>query len=398
LLIISPHYLTFVKDATESLASEFERIDVIVPINPIFQPIIELPFSKIVRRWSLFEKNKIVDYNNKPENIIIHQLSSIYYLPILLINKFSLFLVYDVLAQHFIKFIKSENITFDLIQAHFTYPFGYIGKKIKGRYNKPLIITGHGFDVYALPFVSNKMKELVISGLRESDHIITVSNRNKKIMDEFPIVNPVTVLPNGYDEKRFHSMDIVKSRNQLNLPTDKTILLSIGNIEPVKGHANLVEAIRIISRSNKNILCILIGSGSLHSTIKSQIDSFRIGDIVMMVGRISHDEIPLWINSCDFFVLPSLNEGNPTVMFEALGCGKPFIGTRVGGVPEVITSDDYGLLVEPANPEDLAEKIMIALDREWDQKKILDYAAQYTWENIAKQIMGVYERVLKETP
>ena len=69
-------------------------------------------------------------------------------------------------------------------------------------------------------------------------------------------------------------------------------------------------------------------------------------------------------------------------------------GTRVGGVPEVITSDDYGLLVEPADPNDLAEKILAALDREWDREKILAYAERYTWENIAKEITRIYTKVL----
>ena len=101
------------------------------------------------------------------------------------------------------------------------------------------------------------------------------------------------------------------------------------------------------------------------------------------------------MNACDLFVLPSLSEGNPTVMFEALGCGKPFVGTKVGGVPEVIASDDYGLLVEPADSEDLVEKILVALDREWDREKILTYAERYTWENVAKEIMGVYTQILE---
>jgi teichuronic acid biosynthesis glycosyltransferase TuaC len=70
------------------------------------------------------------------------------------------------------------------------------------------------------------------------------------------------------------------------------------------------------------------------------------------------------------------------------------VGTKVGGVPEVIASDDYGLLVEPADPEDLAEKILVALDREWDRAAILAYAERFTWENIAKEIMGVYKQVL----
>lgn len=101
------------------------------------------------------------------------------------------------------------------------------------------------------------------------------------------------------------------------------------------------------------------------------------------------------MNACDLFVLPSLNEGNPTVLPEALGCGKPFVGTKVGGVPEVITSDAYGLLVEPTDPEELAEKILVALDREWDREAILAYAERYTWENIAKEITTIYQGVLE---
>ena len=79
-----------------------------------------------------------------------------------------------------------------------------------------------------------------------------------------------------------------------------------------------------------------------------------------------------------------------TVMFECLRCGKPFIGTKVGGMPEIITSEDYGLLCEPANPEERAEKILIALDKEWDSKKILKYAERFGWENIAKEIIVMY--------
>jgi teichuronic acid biosynthesis glycosyltransferase TuaC len=80
-------------------------------------------------------------------------------------------------------------------------------------------------------------------------------------------------------------------------------------------------------------------------------------------------------------------------MFEALGCGKPFVGTKVGGVPEVIISEEYGLLVEPADPEDLADKIFVALDREWDREVILAYAERYTWGRIVEQIIEVYRQI-----
>jgi teichuronic acid biosynthesis glycosyltransferase TuaC len=73
-----------------------------------------------------------------------------------------------------------------------------------------------------------------------------------------------------------------------------------------------------------------------------------------------------------------------------MACGKPVVATRNGGSEEVVTSDEYGLLAEPADPEDLAEKILIALDREWDREAILAYAERFTWENIVKDILKIY--------
>jgi glycosyltransferase involved in cell wall biosynthesis len=62
-------------------------------------------------------------------------------------------------------------------------------------------------------------------------------------------------------------------------------------------------------------------------------------------------------------------------------------------VPEIITSDIYGLLVEPADSKDLAEKILLALDQQWDNEKILVYAERFTWENISKEIMTLYKEI-----
>jgi glycosyltransferase involved in cell wall biosynthesis len=81
-------------------------------------------------------------------------------------------------------------------------------------------------------------------------------------------------------------------------------------------------------------------------------------------------------------------------MFEALGCGKPFVGTNVGGIPEIIISEDFGLLCKPANPKDLTEKILIAIDKKWEYKKIMKYADQFTWNNISKVTIKAYEKVL----
>lgn len=100
------------------------------------------------------------------------------------------------------------------------------------------------------------------------------------------------------------------------------------------------------------------------------------------------------MNACDVFVLPSLRESFGVVQIEAMACGKPVVATRNGGSEEIITSEDYGLLCEPASPEELAEKISIALDKEWGSEKIRGYAERFRWKNIAKEIIKVYETLL----
>jgi len=115
-----------------------------------------------------------------------------------------------------------------------------------------------------------------------------------------------------------------------------------------------------------------------------------LGERVKLLGSVPGDQLTLWMNACDLFVLPSLSESFGIVQLEALACGRPVVATRNGGSEEVVISDDYGLLVDPADPEGLAEKILVALDREWDREAILAYAERYTWENIAKEIIKIY--------
>jgi glycosyltransferase involved in cell wall biosynthesis len=118
-------------------------------------------------------------------------------------------------------------------------------------------------------------------------------------------------------------------------------------------------------------------------------------DYVKFVDGISHDEIPIWMNACDLFVLPSLRESFGVVQIEAMACGKPVVATYNGGSEEIITSEDYGLLCEPANPDKLAEKILIALDKEWGCDKIGEYAEQFTWETITKEIVAIYKSIIR---
>lgn len=97
------------------------------------------------------------------------------------------------------------------------------------------------------------------------------------------------------------------------------------------------------------------------------------------------------MNAANLFCLPSLNEGWPTVLFEALACAKPIVATRVGGIPEAIGDERYAILVEPAQPQPLAEALDRALLKAWNPSDLTDYARRNSWQAKADELHIIYE-------
>ncbi len=382
LAVICHSYNDFQKDPIDAVAPCFSSVNVYVRVNPSAD-IGRIPQ---LRRFSSAYK---IDRAGVPENTHVYP-TPIWYIPT---DR-----GYKKLGERHYSHVKylmqKHGIRFDLIHAHFLWSSGYAGARLKEEYGTPFVVTGHGYDVYSLPFRDDEWREKIEFVLNSADHVITVSQSNLACIKKLDVSTPVTVIPNGFRSDLFSPRDSAECRRTLNLPQDKKIILTVGNLEPVKGQKYLVEALQRIVRERKDILCVIVGAGKLRDSLERQTHSLGLEDHVVLAGGKPHDEIPLWMNACDLFVLPSLSESFGVVQVEAMACGKPVVATRNGGSEEVITSDDYGLLVEPGDPDDLAEKILVGLDREWDQEKILAHAERFTWENIAGDIMGVYTRVL----
>jgi len=305
----------------------------------------------------------------------------------------------------------NELKKFDVIHIHNVYSFTALSFPLLKKFCKiPLVLTHHGQLMFGEPVkdicvriyeksakgtILNSIDRTVTLSESDARHIARYSGTPENHSASIPLRSVVTI-PNGYDNTKFHPMDTRKCREALGLPSDKKLILNVGRLYgAVKGHEHLIKAMAKVAAERKDVFCVIVGPGRLYSTLDNLVRSLDLQDYVVLAGGKPHDEIPIWLNACDLFVLPSLSEGNPTVMFEAFGCGKPFVGTRVGGVPEGITADRYGLLGKPADPDDLAEKILMALDREWDREAILSCSKRYTWEHITKEIVGVYGQVLE---
>ncbi len=360
----------FIKNQVDVLKGYFKKIIVISPV-----------FSS----FGLLEKDRTC-HNYTYDNVEIYY-PRCFYIPIFWFSR----LLIDNRLSTVERLIKKLNLEFDLIHAHFTWPSGYNSIRLKEKYHVPVVTTIHEDGGW---FKKEMEMEhpLLLRAWEEADALIRV---NRKDISQLQQYNPnVHAIPNGFSPA-FHPIDTHVARERLNLARDAKIIFTLGNLIERKGFNYLIDAMKRVCSQRENVICFIGGAGPERKRLKRQIDRLHLCEEVRLLGSVSGDQLTLWMNACDLFVLPSLNEGNPTVMFETLGCGKPFVGTRVGGVPEVIVSDEYGLLVKPADPEDLAEKILAALDRKWDQTAILRHAEWFTWENIAKEIIDVYTEVLE---
>ncbi|WP_010480047.1 glycosyltransferase family 4 protein [Thermococcus zilligii] len=367
----------FVKEQVRALSKLVDDINIVVPI----------PHGLDRKRGVVYR-----DYQMENGNVNVHFVR--YFNPLFPVTYYKFREQWRWVESRVLKnFINEKGIKFDIIHAHYTWPSGAVAVKLREMFRVPVVITEHTSQTF-MRFINTKDK-LIISSWKIADAIIRVRRGDINLLTNLGVETPVYFIPNGFYEGKFKPIPTAFARSQLKLPLDKRIVLNVAQMySDVKGHKILLKAFYKVANSTDDTILVLVGDGKLRPDLEKLASRLGISERVVFAGSKPHDEIPLWMNAADLFVLPSLSEGNPTVMFEALGVGLPFVGTAVGGVPEIITSEDYGLLCPPADPECLAEKILIGLEKEWDREKIRKYAEQFTWENIAKQILRVYENML----
>ena len=283
----------------------------------------------------------------------------------------------------------------DIIHMHGSLSEGLLGSHIKKKYSVPLCVTVYGEDITRLAheFPSSILTK---STLRNSDVIICQSDFLKRGIESLGIKDKkFHIIPMGARLDRFKPKDNTKSRKQLNLPKGKKIILFVGHLFTRKGVEYLIKAMKIITKKEKNILCLIIGRGDLDSGLRKLASDLDLCGNITFLGMRTNDEVADYMNACDLFVLPSLNEGLPVVLCEALACGKPVVATNVAGTPELVNSD-VGFLVKPKDVSELAEKIILAMNRKWNKKKLLARAAEFSVSASVKKLMKVYESFVKK--
>jgi teichuronic acid biosynthesis glycosyltransferase TuaC len=291
---------------------------------------------------------------------------------------------------------------FDLLHAHMLVPDGWAAASAGHSVGVPVVGTAHGSaDVLTTPDRSPAWRRTVIESITELDQIIAVS---QAVADGVcNLARPrhgVRVIPNGADPSRFAGIDRGGARATLGLPGDRQTILFVGHLTDLKGVANLVEAVAVnAARTPTPPILAIVGEGPLRPALEARVAELGLGDSVRFAGKIAHDEVGMWMAACDVLALPSLSEGLPTVVCEAMVAGRAVVATRVGGTPELVELGVTGQLVAPSDIPALAAALREVIDTPGRSDAMGGAAAAraretLTWSAVAGQLESVYREVL----
>lgn len=217
----------------------------------------------------------------------------------------------------------------------------------------PYVVTMHGSRYYA----ERLRRRLAMRwAVGTSSRLVAVSHQLARALKDDLWLRPsrVTVVANGVRAGHARAGSL---RSELGLARESRLLLAVGNLYPVKGHKVLLTALALLKDRHPTVHVAIAGRGDEAGVLQSAARQRGIADRVHFLGLRS--DIPSLLDSADIFVLPSLSEGLPLALLEAMFAGRPIVATRVGEVPTALNGGDAGLVVEPGDAVALAT----ALDR-----------------------------------
>jgi len=387
IVFITHTYTTFQKSQIESVAEYFDNVYVFVRYKPIAEISRILP----IRYLRVHSLEASINLNNKPENVQIFPVP-VFYFP----WKSSYLKLGDRLFRKIKKKILKSEIKFDLIHAHYIWTSGYVASKLKEIYQKPFLITNHS-TLQLTDYIkrNSTWKQKITDTISSADHIFVVNNFMKEMTLHIDSSVNVDVIPIGFDQNIFYPIAQEKARDELNLPDGVPIIINISRLDDNKNLVFFIKGCAQLLKRKPNFQSVIIGEGVNYAKLQKLINDLGVEKSIKLVGMVPHDKINLWINAADGVALTSFSEGSPTVMYETLACGKPFLGSAVGGIPEIIKNEDYGLLFDPHRLSDFFEKLEIMLEKDWDHKKILSYGYRFSQKTISEDINAAYKRLLQ---
>jgi|UniRef100_A0A7V3VUL6 phosphatidylinositol alpha-mannosyltransferase len=290
-------------------------------------------------------------------------------------------------------FLDSEH--FDVV--HTMGPFPPSISFFALHYSKALNITtfhSTGFKHYR--FGSYVFRKIFKRYIQKLHGLIAVSETARDTFLPY-IPGEYTIIPNGVDIERFHPEvpGFEEFRNK------KKKILYLGRLDRRKGLIELLNALPFVLEEIPDIQLIVVGKGPLEKDCRRLVKDLNLMDVVLFRGYAIKEDIPRYYASCDVYCSPALGgESFGIVLLEAMATGKPVIASNIPGYDKVIKDGYNGLLFNPHNPRDIAQKIIMVLKDEALRRYLIEngknFVNDYSWLNIARRIENFYFKKIAE--
>ena len=281
---------------------------------------------------------------------------------------------------------------FDIIHAHSHLFFSTnLCAFVRKWGSPPLVITNHGLISQTVPMWVHKIYIPTIANwtFKTADNIICYTENEKSLLKKLGVdPDKIVVIHNGVDTNVFSSCE--KERN-----TDQ--ILWIGRFTPGKGVEYLIEAFDILIKEYPNLKLIMLGKGAVKGNIEQKIRDLNLSKNIIINEFVPNSELPNIYQNSDVFVLPSINEGVPRTILEAMACGLPIVCTALPQLINIV--EGCGFVVPLRYPQALADAISkIISNKELSQKLgengRKNVVENYSWEDTMKRTIKLYEGLI----
>jgi glycosyltransferase involved in cell wall biosynthesis len=295
----------------------------------------------------------------------------------------------------------------DVIHAHTTFFYSsLVAAALSRRHDLPMVTTLHVGSLGEMPLRTRLMAGLYERTLgslimAQSKTVIAVSHAVAGHAEGIGVnPNKLTVIANGVDVEEY-SPAFYKGSGRLRITC-------VGRLIGNKGPQHLLEAVPALHEAAADCEVVFVGDGPLLETLQARTTALGLDDNVTFLG--SRDDVADILRDSDVFVRPSLTEGMPLAVLEAMACGLPVVATAVGGTGEVIRHLHNGLLVAPGDVPGLAKTLIdvatdASLRRRLGENARLSVEKDYSWERVIEanldiydELLGLPERVLEPLP
>jgi len=287
---------------------------------------------------------------------------------------------------------------FSVLHTH-DYKTDLLGLLAAGLARIPCVATVHGYVFVSRRLRIYRMLDLLV--LRFFSRVITVSEelrqqlltaglRGERVITVHNAIDPVAFISQG-------TQSISWLRQQLGIGRDQPLIATVGRLIPGKGHRYFLAAAKQVLQARPEARFLVVGEGPLRGKLEALSAALGIQHAVSFLGF--RQDVAALMEASDLIVLPSLEEGQPVVLLEALALAKPVVATAVGGVSEVVRHKETGLLVPPRDSDELARAMLYLLDHpdegaRMGQKGQEVVARDFTVEAMAEKTAAVYRQIL----